>query len=70
LNSPNEPQPTERQKRVTLGWLTPAQLRQIADRHARRGVIVDGYRGRHAALGRGQVPLDSLDTRHEVDRGN
>jgi hypothetical protein len=26
LNSPNEPQPTERQKRVTLGWLTPARF--------------------------------------------
>ena len=48
--------------------LTDARaIRQIADRHARGRLVVDGDRLGYAALGGRQVALDPLDARNKVD---
>ena len=55
LNSPKEREPTERQKRVTVGWLTPARARELGDGQARRGLEILAHRLGDAALGRAQI---------------
>ena len=50
-------------------WLAHARLaREVADRHASRGVVVGGDRSGDPTVGGRQIALDPLDARNDVDR--